>query len=766
MKTTDYTIFIDESGRFDEAELERQRDKSDGTSQIAGVLARGQLYETPKERLPPQVLKVFPLKEEGFHTKDRGESAVHEKASQALELMSALGYQAIRICNNAALGEGKYERTYTHMVATLISRLYETLREARPQERPVFHLYYAVVKLGKRYQGRSYYYATEDRLPSRVESHGQPIFINHELYEATIRRELTEEVQFGLGLSAEEAQRLLGEVKWGSARRHPMLQLADVVSACSYRSFVRLKGHEQLKEALREALSGYDYALHPLRAVELAEELSAHRAVGQAIIMTLEELRRPELSPEAQHALRRVTRELVDELAERSEAERATDLRVMVNELEDLVQRVRDADSSERLIRDLERLILSPLEREVSLRGSSCELSAVRFKVLNLALANANHMGDLKLARERREQLSVIHQSVHHRFELLHSLMKSRLNMATSHHDAFELNEALSLSLEVAQFYHDMKEIMGAFEGSALLSPQLKIAGRGMALSSALRVERALLARGEGDFELARAHAQDALEEFTRGGERARVYQQLAHLEALAGRFTEAWGALAYGLDPHREAPPACGEERRDCLTLMIELLPSRVESGLMVEAFQLMHSLRLAAQQAWSEPQSLDRQSLQLLRVTREAGAVFFEGERDDYPTHAILRYSAELAAQHHDPLMIGALRALIERCRGERGLLRALPLVAIATCACVLFRRDDARGAQELLALKGLRCDPLAQQAGALSASFKEAGAVKVSAWIERLAELIAALRAADEPHLGPLVDDLYPLCQRFPI
>jgi len=765
MSQQHFTIFIDESGRFSEEDLQQQRDARRATTQIAGVVAPGQLYDTPKDKLPPSVLSLFPLKQEGFHTKDEGDQVVIQKASSSLDLMRAHGYLPIRIRNNAALGEGKVERTYTHMVAELITRLYETFAERDPQARPVFHLYYAVVKLGKRYQGRAYYYHVDHHIPQHIERAGQPIFIQHELYESSIRRELVEEVQYGLGLNAEVAQQILGEVRYGSARRHPMLQLADVVSACSYRHFKRLKRDPDTLKAFKDALSPYDYELSPLKAVELAEELSVHRAVGQALIMTLEELRRPQLSHEARHALKRVIRELVDDLADSSEAERATDMRVIVNELEDLVQRVRDGDQAEVLIKDLEGLVFTPLERAVQLRGSSCELDAVRFKVLNHALANANYTGNLKLARERRVALEALHKSVNHRFELLQTLMRSRLNIASSSHDCFELDEALSLSLEVAQFYRDMKEMIGAFEGSELLSPDLKMSGCGMALNTALRVELALLIRGVGDVEVARGHAKEALKDFTRGSEQARVYQQLAHVEAVTGHFDEAWEALSYGLDPHRPYPPEAGEARPTCLTHMIDTLREQGEERLTVERFALMHTLTLASRQAWVQPESADPLTKQLITVCREVNKGLFEGELDDYPAHAILSATAELAAHHGSSLMTSALRSLVSLCEGERGLLGALPLVAIASCACVLTKRGETSQAQALLKLKGLRMSPLTQVTQRLKGLYHDAGAPKLSAWIEALGTQAQALRDAPPSALGSCAEELYALCQRCP-
>ena len=765
MNQQHFTIFIDESGRFSEEDLQQQRDARRATTQIAGVIAPGQLYDTPKDQLPSGVLSLFPLKQEGFHTKDEGNEAVIQKAGASLDLMSSHGYLPIRIRNNTGLGEGKIERTYTHMVAELITRLYERFAERDPQARPIFHLYYAVVKLGKRYQGRAYYYHVDHHIPQHVERAGQPIFIQHELYESSIRRELVEEVQYGLGLNAEVAQQILGEVRYGSARRHPMLQLADVVSACSYRHFKRLKGDPDTLKAFKEALSTHDYELSPLKAVELAEELSVHRAVGQALIMTLEELRRPQLSHEARHALKRVTRELVDDLADSSEAERATDMRVIVNELEDLVQRVRDGAEAEALIRDLEELVFSPLERAVQLRGSSCELDAVRFKVLNHALANANYTGNLKLARERRRTLEVLHGSVNHRFELLQTLMRCRLNIASSCHDCFELDEALSLSLEVAQFYRDMREMMGAFEGSELLSPDLKISGCGMALNAALRVELALLIRGIGDVEVARGHAQEALKDFTRGSEQARVYQQLAHVEAVTGHFDEAWEALCYGLDPHRASPPATGEARTACLTHMIDTLREQGGERLTVERFALMHTLTLAARQAWAQPETSDHLTVHLITVCREVNSALFEGELDDYPAHAILSATAELAAHHGSSLMTSALRSLSSLCEGQRGLLGALPLVAIASCASVLVKRGKPSQALDLLNLKGLRMSPLAQVTQRLKDLYYDAGAPKLSAWIEALGARAQSLRDAPPSAQITLAEELYALCQRCP-
>ena len=56
-------------------------------------------------------------------------------------------------------GEGELIQTYTRMVAELIVCLYQELCEDTPEEQPVIHLTYAQVLLGKRIEGRDYYFS-------------------------------------------------------------------------------------------------------------------------------------------------------------------------------------------------------------------------------------------------------------------------------------------------------------------------------------------------------------------------------------------------------------------------------------------------------------------------------------------------------------------------------------------------------------------------------------------------------------------------------
>ena len=91
------------------------------------------------------------------------------------------------------------------MVAELIVCLYQALSEERPREQIVIHLTYAQVLLGKRVDGRDYYFARNE-VTRELRYQGSPIMIPILEYKDAIVRELEVDLGFGLGLDAEETK--------------------------------------------------------------------------------------------------------------------------------------------------------------------------------------------------------------------------------------------------------------------------------------------------------------------------------------------------------------------------------------------------------------------------------------------------------------------------------------------------------------------------------------------------------------------------------
>jgi hypothetical protein len=756
--TYNYTLFIDESGQFSDYELQNQRDKNREGSQIAGVLYQGKLLHTPDQDLPQELLALFPLHEES-HGMEESDQIVLAKFKQALRFIDVEGskYELTRIVNNSGLGEGSVTRTYTHMVAELIVRLYAQLRERHPEGRVVIDLMYAVVKIGKRYQGRDYFYA-QGHIPSEVENDGHAILIKGDKYKEAIRREVIEEVIHGLGVHEFEAHNILGDLKERSARRHPMLRLCDLISNLSYNYAQRLTSAFHERDRLQTLLAPLDFQLHPLRAELIAEELADHHALGQALLFVLTELGSPDLSKVAKRRLKLLTKELTRELSALPEDERSRELATLRDALTDLVQRVRDSERAERLYQDLCEHVIDPLAALLEGTEGALRLKGERFELLNQALANANHAGDIKRSVARREALLALYPEVAHRYELIEVLFEGRLNVAMSYHDTFEFERGVEIAESVVAFYQELQAVIGGFADAGLLAPNLNVPLCGRALGASMQIQRALITRGEGDVERAHELGSEALAEFSSSpANRARVYQQFAHLEALEGEFESAWGSLLLGLTPERSPLEGLDACRVACVD-WVKARDLKDLSTQFVSAFGVMHALRLSCLHAWAEPSSIGESTHTLLKHTEALIQQLQEAGCDDYPLHALMRYSAELAAHHGEvALTTKLIQELFLLCdmpaQHHKLSLAMIPLCGALSCAAVLARQGLKEEASVLITLKGLVAFGTAKRCDQLSERFKGVGAPKVSTCLSTYSDLITQLNFDEPEHIKRL-------------
>ncbi len=318
-----------------------------------------------------------------------------------------------------------------------------------------------------------------------------------------------------------------------------------------------------------------------------------------------------------------------------------------------------------------------------------------RHRLLCLALANANHSGELALAQARHEELVALQPRVQGRWEELPALMSAQLHWAVSCVDRLELDEAARLARRVEGFYKGMSALLREVEGGELVSQSPRANLRGQALGLLLWVRRhrcaEALARGEdpaAHLEEGRALGAEALALFEAPEDLARVDQQLAHLEGLAGRFDEAWELLARrSRDPNDDDPcPPRDEVAYGLARLSADALP-----------FPLSHALRLRAMERLAAPSSCVA-SAPLDDFLGTAPLPLLRGEQESYPAHSSLRALAQLAALAGDPLRalsaLRALHALLTR-GGGGDALKLLYLCACAEAVAALTLRGGEREA-----------------------------------------------------------------------
>jgi hypothetical protein len=701
--TRSYTLFIDESGRFGENDLAEERHEGTPSSQICGILLPGTYHHQKRGRdLPPAILELFPLNQQD-HAVDVPHAERAAMIERVVKLCEQRDWRLTRLVNNSGIGEGEVAVTYTRMVAELIVCLYQTLREEEPDCYPIIHLTYAQVMLGKRIEGRDYYFSRGEVTPT-LRYQGKPIMIEPLEYAEAIKREMMIDLKHGMGISEDEAKLALGKLRSASARIHPALRLSDLVSNCTYRRGRALRNFGSVRAHLLDAIELYDYELHPLKSVHLAEDLARHRALGQAVILVIDYLTHRRQSPEAQDRLRETLHELIEDLVKEHSAERASDLRAMLDAVEDWVYRQRNYSVAEDLIKVLQDEVFPPLQSALSLRGEEEEVIWARFRLLNLALANANNNGRLELARQRRDALEAMRGQVNHRWEELSTIMLSQLNIASSCTNTLDLEHGLKIAEEVRGFYQDLTEMLGAFRGESLISSQVRVHKHGYALNIMLMLERYIclerIAKGEvitQQFDRGRSLGQEALSTLSSIEDRTRIYQQLAHLEALAGDFDRAWYEMWCGikgvdhqstaLETHTKSSEIIDRDmmRLACLDALEGLSDLEIR-------FPIFHIIRLALMELkhTGNTERFKHFERRLLALTRDQARSILEGRVDDQPAHAILRvWSAFTARLGEESAAVGALRTL---CRlideyGGGDALHIVTLSAMVETAIGLF-------------------------------------------------------------------------------
>ncbi|MEE2643764.1 MAG: hypothetical protein VYD19_02415 [Myxococcota bacterium] len=764
----EYTIFIDESGEFQETLLGEQEGKRRPSSQIVGLLLAGDHLDQSRaalRKLPAALLRLFPL-EGSDHSTEKGNRAVHAQLEETLSACDSGGWQPLRMVNNGRLGEGSVSRTYTGMVAELISRVYQTLVQRGGDPAPVLNLVYARVVLGFEVRGRRHLFA-EEQVSEQVRRIGEPIYIPCNAYRDAIRRELIEDVSLGQGLDREVVDGLLGGVRDASGRRHPALRLCDLLSNCSYRGARRLAQQPVLKRRLFKSFGDFDFQLHPLDLELRAEALAQSRALGQGIALLLHGLERTTLSARAATQLRSTLTELIEDLAEEHSAERRCDLRAILDELDDLVQRQRDFDAAESLITAIEEEVFTPLEARLVQRSrSSGELDWARFQLASLSLANANHGGALRLAARRCTDLEALRATVQRRWSALPLIMESQLHRAVSAGDRFDFERAAELAQEVAHFYRDLQALVGDFEGGALLGDQPKVEERGRALSVCLQAIRARCLRGEALEGEGREIAAEALAEFSDHEDRQRIEQQLAHLELHAGALEQAWATLLRGVGVNEEAPMVLSALRARAMDQIDQL----DQSG---PAFPLFHILRLTAgDQRGQLGDELKRWKRETMKRAERRFPAYFAGEVDDYPAHGILRYGATIYAQLAETEQASRLLKNLKAITREGGVAgraqgtRLLMIAAVATAevaASLRIAGVRGAGARLLQAQREKKREPEITYASmSEEARARIATLPALARWFERLDAQVTTLH--EEESLSA-AEKLLKICAELP-
>lgn len=694
-------LFLDESGDF------REMGHADGDapgkgkrfpSQLAGVLApKGTVTPDTAGRLLRRCLERagVEVKEEFHSTEQVRKGQAMDTLVQALVFeMRHLGWQPVRLVNQEGVSFGDRVATYAQMVAELVLRVHE-LEKRQGAARVTLRLKLARV-----------FWPGEDERPDR--------WLQKEDYLKRLR-EAVAFLAVRQGLCEAHAGLEVAEVKLGSGRSWPELQVCDLVSNASHDDFTRLG--KDARDALSAALAPYDFSLAWQPALEHVDYLMTQGMWGAAVQSLVEQLFAEDgrTSVQMERSVRNRLRDATRRLAALSATARAHHLDVLTGWVEQLIEHDRRLSLADRVLYLLHDEVLGSMEHHLDEPTEAATLAPFAFALQRQALTLANHHGDLETAERCSTEVDRLIPTLAGRWEHAHLVVDGLTAQAVALSDRFE-HEAACARMEAVAGYYDA--IASLFRDALpdVFPATVRSERRGRALGTWLQAEcMAGLAQPER-LVRARTISDEALEEFSAPGERARQYQYRCQLETWAGDPERARHYLALGIG-------AAGDDHRAMAT-RIEALDHQSRG------FPLLHWLRIGAWATLHQPESpeLSEFNSAFGRSSLRYDTWLREG-RLHYPAHGIRRSAAVVAAGRGDLpdalALLGALRNLEPLARGE------VPLALVLGSACLevaaLLRNRAPDRTRDLL--HGSRGKP---------------GVTQVIAWLDHLEKIdIPAVR-----------------------
>ena len=402
-------------------------------------------------------------------------------------------------------------------------------------------------------------------------------------------------------------------------------------------------------------------------------------------------------------------------LAALSATARAHHLDVLTGWVEQLIEHDRRLSLADRVLYLLHDEVLGSMEHHLDEPTEAATLAPFAFALQRQALTLANHHGDLETAERCSTEVDRLIPTLAGRWEHAHLVVDGLTAQAVALSDRFE-HEAACARMEAVAGYYDA--IASLFRDALpdVFPATVRSERRGRALGTWLQAEcMAGLAQPER-LVRARTISDEALEEFSAPGERARQYQYRCQLETWAGDPERARHYLALGIG-------AAGDDHRAMAT-RIEALDHQSRG------FPLLHWLRIGAWATLHQPESpeLSEFNSAFGRSSLRYDTWLREG-RLHYPAHGIRRSAAVVAAGRGDLpdalALLGALRNLEPLARGE------VPLALVLGSACLevaaLLRNRAPDRTRDLL--HGSRGKP---------------GVTQVIAWLDHLEKIdIPAVR-----------------------
>lgn len=668
-RSLDLTLYLDESGTFEEPAFSAgdraEAANQSAASQLVGFLAP---LGADQKALARRALEVayrhadLILGEEVHGTELKPGPAYDALIDRLLDELRASDWQPVRLVNLERVGYGDHAATYTNMVAELLLRIFEQ-KQLDGYDSISLRVVGARVKLNEE----------EDGTPILLDPNEYQRRIDEYLAFAAVRR----------GLAAESLGWRISELKLGSGRTWPELQVCDLLSNASFRNFA--KCGDIVGQKLNAAFACYNYSLAVPEFLERVDNLLSQDALGLALRALSERLSPGHTADPIALQGRARLETVVHRLATLGATSRDAYLREITAWLEQVINLQRAFDRGERLIKWFQTEVLAAIINEAPAKEHSLDWFA--FTLHSWALTLFNHLGKIASARSEVQRIDDLLPQVAQRWEHAELVAGALVTQAVHLTDCFDYDGASTRARAVVDYYGSFSDLL--CEALPDIFPnRVRSELRGKALGTRLQAEMYAALRQPERIDEARRLSDDAIEEFAADDDRSRQFQYRCELETIADRFIEARSFLAKSLGLSDES--------------------SHVEIGVTIrtlehaaQGFALLHWLRLGAKLC-AAGGSGDRQAfLEALQRSRLLQSAWCVAEQLGYPAHGIRRRAAFIFAaegQTSEALSaLGQLRRLDPL--GQKQLVLVLVLLAAQIEIAGLTGEQDRRLARRLL-------------------------------------------------------------------
>ena len=615
-KVTNYDLYFDESGDFDESSLSptvADRNNRKFASQLAGLLVpRGSLDRHVAE---PVVARIYePTGVTSRHATDIHDRKDYNAAITTLiDELEQHGWQPVRLVNEEGVRFRDRKSTYLNMIAELVIRVCRA--KAADGEREID------IQL----------------IPARwVEEKDDDTGVIRTLEDSDYVDQLREAMgaqAVWRNLAQESSGWKISAVKVGSGRDWPELQLCDLVSHASHDDFCRID--EPVTSRFRELMGEFNQTLSIPELVEQVKRLILEGSFGRAAVALAGRLSQSDRGGHDGDQLRKQLDQVLDQLADLNDRVRNPQLEILSRHIEQTVELLRSPVRGLDLAEWIRKWVEVPLrerlgrDRESSLDGFSGELSL-------WALTACNHGGNLASGRTEVIRFREIASRLQAHWEFTPLATRGMIAAAVHHTDCLEFEEAKNSMDKVDRVYGAAMDLFSneLFDLNEPVRSDLRAQALGTCLQAhtyQLRIEPA--AGNE-----ARTLSDRVLGEFDDPTDIGRQQQYRCHLETVLGDLAAARVYLSQSIGASDSSHAAIGSE----IARMAD-----ATSG--SEGFSLLHWLRIGVGAVAEDPAEL-RLFREAISATGLLDTPWGTERLVEYPAHGILRRLAHLAAAEQD--------------------------------------------------------------------------------------------------------------------